>query len=60
MRSAPERAPLPLIKFEDLSLAMFSQLKLTKLKSNLNSDDDDGKLSPQRQPPIMSSPTIYG
>jgi hypothetical protein len=59
MRSPPERPPSPLIKFEDLSLAMFSQLKFIKPKSSLNLHGSDGKLSPQRQTPIMSSPTIY-
>jgi hypothetical protein len=60
MLSHPGRQLLPLDKFEDLSLAIFSQLKFNKLKSTLNSRDDEAKLSPVHQPPIRSSPTICG
>lgn len=60
MRSHPRRLPLPLNKFEELSLAMFSQLKLNKPKSALNALDDEVKLGSARLPPIGSSPTIYG
>jgi hypothetical protein len=61
MRSHPKLQPSPLIKFEDMSLVMFSQLKLIKPKSGLISRDDEVNLSqsPQQQP-LMSSPTIYG
>jgi hypothetical protein len=60
MRSKPKQQPSPLIKFEDLSLAMFSQLKFVKPKSSLISRDGEVKLSPQEHSPVMSSPTIYG
>ena len=60
MRSHPRRLPLPLGKFEDLSLAMFSQLKLNKQKSALNALDDEVKLSAAHPLPIRSSPTICG
>jgi len=58
MRSNPKPQPSPLIKFEDMSLAMFSQLKSIKPKSGLISREV--KLSPQQHSPVMSSPTIYG
>ncbi len=60
MRSDPKQQPSPLIKFEDMSLAMFSQLKFIKPKSGLISRDDEVKLSPQQRSPVMTSPTIYG
>ena len=60
MRSHPKLQPSPLIKFEDMSLVMFSQLKFTKPKSSLISRDDEVKLSPQQHPSFISSPTIYG
>ena len=60
MHSHPRRLPLPLNKFEDLSLAMFSQLKFINPKSALNDLDDKVKITAARQPPIRSSPTICG
>ena len=60
MLSHPRRQPLPLNKFEDLSLAMFSQLKFSNQKSATNYPDDKIKLSAAHQPPTRSSPTIYG
>ena len=60
MLSPPRRQLLPLNKFEDLSLAMFSQLKFDKQKSTLNSRVGEVKLSAVQQPPMRSSPTIYG
>ena len=60
MRLRPKLQPSPLIKFEDMSLAMFSQLKLIKRQSGLISHDDEVNLSPPQQQPLMSSPTIYG
>ena len=58
MHSHPRRLPLPLNKFEDLSLAMFSQLKFNNQKSTPNYPDDKVKLSAAHQPPTRSSPTI--
>ena len=60
MLSPPRRQLLPLNKFEDLSLAMFSQLKFDKQKSTLNSRVGEVKLSAVQQSPMRSSPTIYG
>jgi hypothetical protein len=41
MRLRPKIQPSPLIKFEDMSLAMFSQLKFLKPTSALISSDDE-------------------
>jgi hypothetical protein len=60
MRSHPRRLPLPLNKFEDLSLAMFSQLKFINPKSAVNGLDDKVKIISAHQPPTRSSPTICG
>jgi hypothetical protein len=60
MRSHPRLQPLPLIKFEDLSLAMFSQIKFNKQKIALSVRAGEIKHSPHHQAPTRSSPTIYG
>jgi hypothetical protein len=59
MRSHPRLQPLPLIKFEDLSLAMFSQIKFNKQIIALNARAGQSKHSPHHQTPTRTSPTIY-
>ena len=60
MRSHSRLQPLPLIKFEDLSLAMFSQIKFNKQKIALSVRAGEIKHSPpHHQASTRSSPTIY-